>query len=167
MSETDVLLAGATRRAPASDRTLSQQPARRVAVVTCMDARVDPAQILGLRDGDAHVLRNAGAIATDDVLRSLAVSQRFLGTVEIMVIHHTDCGALGYSDAEWRRELQVETAVEPPWSAQVSTDIDANVRAGLETIRSSPFLVATDSVRGFVYDVRTGELREVAAEGPG
>ena len=168
MSEIDALLAGAARHATGFDGgDLVRQPARRVAVVTCMDARVDPARILGLRDGDAHVLRNAGAIVTEDLLRSLAVSQRLLGTAEIMVIHHTECGALTYSDDEWRSELQAETGVAPPWSAQVSMDIDANVRAGLKAICSSPFLVAKDSVRGFVYDVRTGELREVAAEGRG
>ena len=166
MSETDALLTGAARHAASFDGGgLPPQPARRVAVVTCMDARVDPARILGLRDGDAHVLRNAGAVVTDDLLRSLAASQRLLGTAEVMLIHHTECGVLTYSDARWRGELEAETGVSPPWSAEVSTDIDANVRAGLEALRSSPFLVATDSVRGFVYDVRTGDLREVAADG--
>ena len=132
-----------------------------------MDARLDPARILGLGLGDAHVVRNAGAEVTDDVLRSLAVSQRFLGTVEIILIHHTECGVLTYADAAWRRQFQVETGATPPWSASVSTDIDANVRTGMATIRSSPFLPATDAVRGFVYDVRSGAFREVAPEGGG
>ena len=166
MSETDALLANAARYATDFDGDATpQRPARRVAVVTCMDARVDPVRILGLRDGDAHVLRNAGAVVTEDVVRSLAASQHLLGTDEIMVIHHTECGALAFSDVKWRGELRAVTGADPPWSAQVSADIDANVRAGLEAIRSSPFLVVTDGVRGFVYDVRTGEFREVAAEG--
>ena len=161
MSETDALVHNAAQHAVAAGDGAPMRPARRVAVVTCMDARVNPYRILGLRDGDAHILRNAGGIVSDDVLRSLAVSQRMLGTEEVVVIHHTGCGVLGYSDIEWRASLAAETGSEPPWSCEVTADVDANVRAGLQRIRTSPFLAAATSVRGFVYDVEDRTLREV------
>ncbi|HLI00543.1 MAG TPA: carbonic anhydrase [Acidimicrobiales bacterium] len=135
-------------------------PARKVAVLTCMDARLDPAQALGLQLGDAHVIRNAGGVATTDAIRSLLISQRLLGTEEILVVHHTECGMLSFTDAELRDRIEAETGVRPPFPMESFTDTDESVRETVARIQASPF-IPHQAVRGFVYDVATGRLREV------
>jgi carbonic anhydrase len=136
-------------------------PAKKLAVVACMDARLDVHKILGLEEGDAHVIRNAGGVVTDDEIRSLAISQRLLGTEEIILIHHTDCGMLTFGDDEFRRQIQDETGIKPEWAAEAFSDVDEDVRQSLARIQANPFVPKKDSVRGFVYDVATGSLREV------
>jgi carbonic anhydrase len=136
-------------------------PAKKVAVVACMDARVSPYAILGLELGDAHVIRNAGGIVTDDEIRSLAISQRLLGTEEVMLIHHTGCGMLGLAEDDFRRQLREETGSEPDWSPGAFEDLEEDVRESIERVKSSPFISHKDAVRGFVYEVETGKLREV------
>jgi len=136
-------------------------PAKKLAVVTCMDARVRPHVLLGLHEGDAHVIRNAGGVVTDDEIRSLAISQRLLGTEEIMVIHHTDCGMLTFTDDDFRRQIQEETGIKPPWPAEAFADLEEDVRQSVARIVTNPFIPKKDSVRGFVYEVETGRLREV------
>jgi len=138
-------------------------PSRQLAIVTCMDSRLDVFAALGLRDGEAHVLRNAGGIVSDDVIRSLAVSQRRLGTREVMLIHHTDCGMEKITDDGFRAELQEATGVAPGFAIESFTDVEANVRQSIERVRQSPFLPHRDLVRGFVYDVDNYRLREVGA----
>src|ERR671922_514504 len=138
-------------------------PAKKIAVVACMDARLNPQAILGLDEGDAHVIRNAGGVVTDDAIRSLAISQRLLGTEEIVLIHHTDCGMLTFSDDDFRRQVQDDTGVKPPWAAEAFPDLDEDVRQSIARIKASPFVPRRDSIRGFVYEVETGRLREVAA----
>jgi carbonic anhydrase len=142
-------------------RHLDVQPSRRLAIVTCMDSRLDVFAALGLGDGEAHVLRNAGGVITDDVIRSLAVSQRRLGTREAMRIHHTDCGMQTLSDDGFRAELQQATGVAPAWAIESFTDVDADVRQSILRVRRSLFLPHRERVRGFVYDVDTHRLREV------
>jgi carbonic anhydrase len=144
-------------------RRLDVRPSRRLAIVTCMDSRLDVFAALGLRDGEAHVLRNAGGVITDDVIRSLAVSQRRLGTREVMLIHHTDCGMQKLSDDGFRAELQEATGVAPAFAIESFSDVEADVRQSILRARSSPFLAHRDVVRGFVYDVETHRLREVEA----
>lgn len=139
---------------------MSPRPERKVAVVACMDARLDLFDILGLEVGDAHLIRNAGGVVTEDVIRSLTISQRFLGTEEIVLVHHTGCGMLGFTEDEFRAELETEVGQRPTWAAETFTDLDADVRQSMERIRTSPFLRSRE-VRGFVYDVENGELREV------
>ncbi len=159
----DELVASAARHASAHDATSrTPRPRRRVAVVACMDARLDLFGILGLEPGDAHLIRNAGGVATDDVIRSLTISQRKLGTREVVLVHHTDCGMLTFTEDELRLELHEETGVKPSWAAESFSDLDADVRSSMKRIRTSPFLPHRDHVRGFVYDVETGVLREVA-----
>ena len=136
-------------------------PAKRVAVVACMDARLNPYGLLGLHEGDAHVIRNAGGVITDDEIRSLAISQRLLGTEEIMLIHHTDCGMLTFRDDDFRRQVQDETGVKPQWAAEAFDDLEADVRQSIARIKASPFIPRKDNVRGFVYEVECGRLREV------
>jgi carbonic anhydrase len=136
-------------------------PGRGIAIVACMDARLNPYGLLGLREGDAHVIRNAGGVVTDDEIRSLAISQRLLGTEEIMLIHHTDCGMLTFGDDEFRRQVQAETGVKPEWAAETFEDIDEDVRQSIARIEASPFVPKKDNIRGFVYEVETGRLREV------
>jgi carbonic anhydrase len=136
-------------------------PARKLAVLACMDARLDPAKVLGLNEGDAHVIRNAGGVVSDDALRSLAISQNLLGTEEIILIHHTNCGMLTFTDDEFAEKLEVETGERPEWRAHAFDDLDTNVRDSIDKIRNSPFVPRTDNVRGFVYEVETGALREV------
>ena len=143
---------------------LDVHPSRHLAVVTCMDSRLDVFAALGLGDGEAHVLRNAGGVITDDVIRSLAVSQRRLGTREVMLIHHTDCGMQTLSDDGFRAELQAATGVAPAWAIESFSDVDADVRQSILRVRRSPFLPHRDRVRGFVYDVDTHRLREVHVE---
>ncbi|HXR13649.1 MAG TPA: carbonic anhydrase [Solirubrobacteraceae bacterium] len=142
-------------------RHLDLRPGRRLAIVTCMDSRLDVFAALQLRDGDAHILRNAGGVITDDVIRSLAVSQRRLGTREVMLIHHTDCGMQALTDDGFRAELQQATGVAPSFAIESFTDLDANVRQSILRVRRSPFLLHRDVVRGFVYDVDTHLLREI------
>ena len=144
-------------------RVTSARPAQRVAIVTCMDCRIDPLAALGLMPGDAHVLRNAGGVVTDDVIRSLAISQRKLGTTSVRLIHHTDCGLLTLTDDEFRAELQRDTGMAPPFAIESFTDIEDDVRQSILRVRSSPFLLHRHDVLGFVYDVEEGELREVDA----
>ncbi len=143
---------------------LPLRPSRQLAIVTCMDSRLDVFAALGLRDGEAHVLRNAGGVITDDVIRSLAVSQRRLGTREVMLIHHTDCGLLTLTDDGFRAELQDATGVAPAFAIESFTDLDADVRQSILRVRRSAFLLHRDSVRGFVYDVDTHLLREVRVD---
>jgi len=162
MTVTDELLANAARYAADFDKgDLPLPPARGVAVLACMDARLNPYGLLGLSEGDAHVIRNAGGVVTSDELRSIAISQRLLGTTEIILIHHTDCGMLTFTDDEFRRGIEAEVGIKPPWAAEAFTDLDADVRQSIGRIVSDPFIPHKESVRGFVYDVRTGELREV------
>ena len=148
-------------------RHLDVRPSRGLAVVTCMDSRLDVFAALGLGDGEAHVLRNAGGVITDDVIRSLAVSQRRLGTREVMLIHHTDCGMQTLTDDGFRAELQQATGVAPAFAIESFSDVDADVRQSILRVRRSPFLLHRDQVRGFVYDVDSHRLREVRVEGEG
>jgi carbonic anhydrase len=136
-------------------------PAKRVAIVACMDARLNPYGLLGLEEGDAHVIRNAGGVITDDEIRSLSISQRLLGTEEIMLIHHTDCGMLTFGDDDFRRQVQADTGVKPEWAAESFSDLDEDVRQSIARIKASPFIPRKDQIRGFVYDVHNGRLREV------
>ncbi len=136
-------------------------PAKHVAVVACMDARLDPARVLGLEEGDAHVIRNAGGVVTDDEIRSLAISQRLLGTEEIILIHHTDCGMLTFTDDAFKAGIQEEAGIKPPWAAESFSDLDADVRQSIERIKANPFVPKKDNIRGFIYEVETGKLREV------
>jgi carbonic anhydrase len=143
------------------DEHLDVQPSRRLAIVTCMDSRLDVFAALGLGDGEAHVLRNAGGIVTDDVIRSLAVSQRRLGTREVMLVHHTDCGMQKVTDDAFRAELQEATGVAPAFAIESFADVETDVRQSVRRVRRSPFLPHRDRVRGFVYDVDTHRLREI------
>jgi carbonic anhydrase len=136
-------------------------PAKHVAIVACMDARLNPYGLLGLHEGDAHVIRNAGGVITDDEIRSLSISQRLLGTEEIMLIHHTDCGMLTFSDDDFRLHVMQDTGVKPGWAAEAFADLDEDVRQSIARIKTSPFIPKKDNVRGFVYEVETGRLREV------
>jgi carbonic anhydrase len=163
MTATDDLLRNNEAYAASFDKgDLPIPPGRKTAVVACMDARLDVHAILGLAIGDAHIIRNAGGVVTDDAIRSLAISQRLLGTEEIVLIHHTDCGMLTFSDDEFREQIQADTGIKPPWSPESFTDLDADVRSSIGRIRTSPYVPNKDSVRGFVYDVHTGKLREVS-----
>jgi len=136
-------------------------PAKHVAVVACMDARLDVHKILGLQEGDAHVIRNAGGAVTDDAIRSLAISQRLLGTKEIILIHHTDCGMLTFHDDDIKRRIEKEVGIRPPFAFEAFSDLDEDVKQSISRIKASPFIPDTSSVRGFVYDVRSGLLSEV------
>ena len=137
-------------------------PSAHLAVVACMDARLNVYAILGLGDGEAHVIRNAGGVITDDEIRSLAISQRLLGTTEIILIHHTDCGMLTFTDDGFKRSIQDETGIKPEWAAEAFTDLDEDVRQSIARIKASPFIPHKDAVRGFVFDVATGKLNEVS-----
>jgi carbonic anhydrase len=166
MSVTDELLADATRYAATFDKgDPPLPPARGVAVVACMDARLNPYGLLGLTEGDAHIIRNAGGVITADELRSPAISQRLPGTIEIILIHHTDCGMLTFTDDEFRRSIEAEVGVKPAWAAEAFTDRDADVRQSIGRILADPFIPRKESVRCFVYDVHTGDLREVKRDG--
>jgi len=163
MSVTDQLLTNASTYAASFDKgSLPLPPAKHVAVVACMDARLNVYGLLGLSEGDAHVIRNAGGVVTQDELRSLAISQRLLGTREIVLIHHTDCGMLTFTDEEFRRGIQDDTGVKPTWSSEAFTDLDVDVRQNMARIHAEPSIPVKDSVRGFVYDVTDGSLREVS-----
>ena len=162
MSTTDELLKNAEAYAKDFDKgDLPMPPGRKVAIVACMDARLNPYGLLGLEEGDAHVIRNAGGVVTDDEIRSLAISQRLLGTEEIVLIHHTDCGMLTFTDDEFRRSLHDETGVKPAWASESFSDVDQDLRESVARVKASPFIPKKDHVRGFVYDVESGRLREV------
>jgi carbonic anhydrase len=163
MSVTDELLKNNEAYAEGFDKgSLPLPPARKVAVVACMDARLLPSKVLGLEEGDAHVIRNAGGVVTDDEIRSLAISQRLLGTEEIILIHHTDCGMLTFTDEELRSQIHEDTGVKPHWSCEAFSDLEEDVRQSAARIRASPFIPRKDGIRGFVYEVETGRLREVS-----
>ncbi|MCE6999779.1 carbonic anhydrase [Saccharothrix sp. S26] len=162
MSVTDELLANNAAYAADFSGPLPLPPAKGVAVVACMDARLDVYRVLGLNEGEAHVIRNAGGVVTEDEIRSLAISQRLLGTREVILIHHTDCGMLTFTDDEFKRSIQDETGVKPSWAAEAFSDLEEDVRQSIARIRNSPFVPVKDSVRGFVFDVATGKLNEVA-----
>lgn len=162
MTVTDEFLAANAKYRTDFQGPLPLPPARKVAVLACMDARLDPAKILGLAEGDAHVIRNAGGAATEDALRSLTISQRLLGTEEIVLVHHTDCGMLTFADDEFRASLEADTGIRPAWSAEAFSDLAADVRQSINRIKASPFIPRTDQVRGFVFDVATGALEEVS-----
>ena len=163
MSATDDLLANnAAYAAGFADGDLAAPPRRKLAVLTCMDARVDPARILGLAAGDAHVLRNAGGVVTDDAIRSLVLSQRLLGTREIVLIHHTGCGMLDFNDDDVKAAIEADTGIRPPFALEAFPDLDADVRQSIARVKASPFVPETGRVRGFVYEVETGRLREVS-----
>jgi len=162
MSTIDELVRNAeTYAAGFEEGELPLPPAKRVAVLACMDARLNPYGLLGLSEGDAHVIRNAGGVVTDDEIRSLSISQRLLGTDEIMLIHHTDCGMLTFADDDFRREIQQETGIKPEWAAEAFDDLEADVRQSIARINASPFIPKKESIRGFIYDVRTGRIHEV------
>jgi carbonic anhydrase len=158
---TDDYLANNAEYASAFKGPLPMPPSKHVAVIACMDARLDVYRILGLNEGEAHVIRNAGGVVTDDAVRSLAISQRLLGTQEIILIHHTDCGMLTFTDDDFKRSIQDETGVKPPWAAEAFPDLAEDVRQSLRRIESSPFVTKHVSARGFVFDVATGKLNEV------
>ena len=163
MSAIDEFLDNNTAFAETFDKgDLPLPPAKKVAIVACMDARLNPYPILGLSIGDAHVIRNAGGVITDDEIRSLAISQHLLGTEEIMLIHHTDCGMLTFSDADFAQKLEDETGQRPQWPARSFPDLEEDVRESIRLIEHSQFIPRKDEVRGFVYDVKTGRLAEVS-----
>ncbi len=162
MSYTEELLANNEAYAASFDKgDLPLPPGAKVAVVACMDARLNVYGALGLKEGDAHVIRNAGGVVTDDEIRSLAISQRLLGTEEIILIHHTDCGMLTFTDDEFKQSIQEDTGIKPEWAAEAFSDLETDVRQSIARIEASPFIPRKDSVRGFIYEVETGRLREV------
>jgi carbonic anhydrase len=161
MSVTDEYLKNNAAYAEQFSGPLPLPPASHVAVVACMDARLNVYGILGLKEGEAHVIRNAGGVVTDDEIRSLAISQRLLGTTDIILIHHTDCGMLTFTDDAFKRAIQDETGIKPEWAAEAFTDLDEDVRQSVARIKASPFIPRKDAVRGFVFDVATGKLNEV------
>ncbi|MBB5158646.1 beta-class carbonic anhydrase [Saccharopolyspora phatthalungensis] len=161
MSATDELVANNARYSEGFEGPLPLPPAKKVAVVACMDARLNVYGALGLQEGEAHVIRNAGGVVSEDVIRSLTISQRLLGTEEIVLIHHTDCGMLTFTDDEFKLSIQQDTGVKPTWAAEAFADPQEDVRQSIARIRNSPFVPKKDSVRGFVFDVATGRIDEV------
>jgi carbonic anhydrase len=161
MSKTDEYLENNRRYAESFAGELPMPPSSAVAVLACMDARLNVYGILGLEEGEAHVIRNAGGVVTEDEIRSLAISQRLLGTSEIILIHHTDCGMLTFTDDAFKAAIEAETGLKPAWSPEAFSDLDKDVRQSIRRIKASPFISHTDSVRGFVFDIATGKLREV------
>ena len=162
MSTTDELLANNEAYVASFDKGgLPMPPGKKLAVLACMDARLNVYGMLGLSEGDAHVIRNAGGVVTDDEIRSLAISQRLLGTEEIILIHHTDCGMLTFTDDDFKKSIQEETGIKPEWAAEAFGDLDTDVRQSIARIKASPFIPKKASVRGFVYEVESGRLREV------
>jgi carbonic anhydrase len=162
MAQADEFLANNEQYAASFDkRELPAAPARKAAVIACMDARLNVCGALGLSEGDAHVIRNAGGVVTDDTIRSLAISQRLLGTEEIVLIHHTGCGMLTFTDDEFRGAIEAETGIKPTWAAESFGDLDDDVRQSVARIQASPFIPHKDAIRGFVYEIETGRLREV------
>jgi len=161
MSATDEYLRNNAAYVDRFGGPLPLPPAKGTAVVACMDARLNVYAILGLKEGDSHVIRNAGGVVTDDEIRSLAISQRLLGTTEIILIHHTDCGMLTFTDDQFKGAIQDETGIKPAWAAEAFTDPDQDVRQSIARIKASPFIPRKESIRGFVFDVATGKLNEV------
>ncbi|MHA6785724.1 beta-class carbonic anhydrase [Pseudonocardia saturnea] len=161
MSVTDDLLANNAKYAESFEGPLPLPPAKGVAVVACMDARLNVYGILGLKEGEAHVIRNAGGVVTDDEIRSLAISQRLLGTTEIILIHHTDCGMVTFTDDDFKKSIQDDTGIKPEWAAEAFPDVDEDVRQSIARIKANPFVPQKDNIRGFVFDVATGKLNEV------
>ena len=164
MSATEEFIANNTHYVATFDKgTLPLPPGKRVAVLACMDARLDPARALGLEEGDAHVIRNAGGVVTDDVIRSLTISQRLLGTNEIVLIHHTDCGMLTFHDDDVKAQIEADTGIRPSFALEAFPDLEGDVRQSIARIKASPFIPNKDSIRGFIYEVETGRLVEVKA----
>ena len=162
MSSTDAYVANAERYTARFDQgDLPMPPARHTAVVACMDARLNPYGVLGLSEGDSHVIRNAGGVVTDDVIRSLAISQRLLGTNEIILIHHTDCGMLTFHDDDVKAQIEADTGIRPPFALEAFPDLEQDVRQSITRINASPFVSHKDAVRGFIYDVGRGTVQEV------
>ena len=163
MSSTDEFVANAERYAASFDKgDLPLPPAKHSAVVACMDARLNPYGVLGLSEGDSHVIRNAGGVVTDDVIRSLAISQRLLGTTEIVLIHHTGCGMLTFRDDEVKAQIEADTGLRPPFALEAFPDLEGDVRQSIARIKASPFVPRKDVIRGFVFDVASGKLNEVS-----
>jgi carbonic anhydrase len=158
---TDDYLANNAEYAKTFKGPLPMPPSKHVAIVACMDARLDVYRVLGLNEGEAHSIRNAGGVISDDVIRSLAISQRLLGTREIILIHHSDCGMLTFTDDEFKRSILEETGIRPPWAPEAFPDPAEDVRQSLRRVKASPFITQTTSLRGFVFDVATGKLGEV------
>jgi carbonic anhydrase len=163
VSTTDELLRNCQDYAASFAGDLPMPPGKQVAVVACMDARLNVYGLLGLREGEAHVIRNAGGVVTEDVIRSLTISQRLLGTREVVLVHHTDCGMLTFKDDAVKADIEAETGLRPPFALEAFPDLEQDVRQSIARIKASPFVPRTDAVRGFVFDVRTGALREVTA----
>lgn len=164
MTNADELLANNAAYATAfTEGDRPRRPARQTAIVACMDSRLDIFGALGMEVGECHVIRNAGGVVTDDVIRSLVISQRYLGTREIILIHHTDCGLLTFTEDEFRAAIERDTGIRPPWAAEAFSDLEADVRQSIARIEASPFIPHRDLVRGFVFDVDSGRLREVTA----
>ncbi len=162
---TDELLKNNESYAKSFDKgTLPLPPAKGVAVLACMDARLDVHKILGLEEGDAHVIRNAGGVATDDAIRSLVISQRLLGTTEIILIHHSDCGMLTFKDDDVKQQIEKEVGIRPSFALEAFSDLAGDVKQSIARIKASPFIPRKQSVRGFIYDVKTGRLSEVSAQ---
>jgi carbonic anhydrase len=162
MTATDDLLANNEAYAASFKKgDLPLPPGRKVAIVACMDARLNVYGALGLSEGDAHVIRNAGGVVTDDEIRSLAISQRLLGTEEIILIHHTDCGMLTFTDDAFKASIEQDTGIKPEWAAEAFSDLENDVKQSIARIKASPFIPRKESIRGFVYEVETGRLREV------
>ena len=163
MSSTDTFVANSEQYAAGFDKgDLPLPPASGVAVVACMDARLNPYGVLGLSEGDAHVIRNAGGVVTDDVIRSLTISQRLLSTTEIILIHHTGCGMLTFHDDDVKAQIEADTGIRPPFALEAFPDLEGDIRQSIARIKASPFIPHKESVRGFVFDVATGKLREVS-----
>ncbi|MBA3278076.1 MAG: carbonic anhydrase [Geodermatophilaceae bacterium] len=161
MSVTDELLENNTAYASTFNGPLPMPPSKNVAVIACMDARLDVYGLLGLKDGEAHVIRNAGGVVTADEIRSLAISQRLLGTKEVILIHHTDCGMLTFTNDAFKAAIKADTGTEPEWDSEAFTDLPEDVRKSVERVKQSTFVPHRDAVRGFVFDVATGRLEEV------
>src|SRR5947209_8224890 len=163
MSATDELLPNNDAYARTFDKgRLPLPPAKKLAVIACMDARLHVSKILGLKEGDAHIIRNAGGAVTEDAIRSLTISQRLLGTEEIVLIHHTDCGMLTFKDDEVKAQIEKDTGIRPPFALDAFSDLAADVQQSIARIKASPFIPKKDKIRGFVYDVKTGKLNAVA-----
>ena len=163
MSATDDVLKKNAQYAEGFDKAgLSAPPSLNMAVVACMDARLDTHKLLGIQEGDAHVIRNAGGVVTDDVIRSLVISQRLLGTQEVVLIHHTDCGMMTFRDDDVKDEIQADTGLRPAFAMEAFGDLEGDVRQSIARIKASPFVSAKDQIRGFVYDCATGRLNEVS-----
>ena len=162
MSSTDALVANSEQYAANFDKgDLPLPPALHTAVVACMDARLNPYGVLGLTEGDSHVIRNAGGVVTDDVIRSLTISQRLLGTTEIILIHHTDCGMLTFHDDDVKAQIEADTGIRPPFALEAFPELDSDIRQSVARIKASPYIPHKDSIRGFIYEVETGRLVEV------